>query len=90
MFRTPLYAFGPYSAEPGPRISSMLENSSIGYDSAAHSCEPRKGTEGSRPSMRVRMRRFSVVLNPRALKLKSYSPLCVKSTPGALSTTRGA
>ncbi len=43
----------------------------MGNETAAHSCEPRNGTAGSRPSISVRMRRLSELLKPRVLKLMS-------------------
>ena len=44
----------------------------------------------SRPSCSVRTRRLSVELNPRALTLKSLTPLCTMSTPGTLWSAIGA
>ncbi len=44
----------------------------------------------SRPSSRVSTRRLSDELNPRALMLKSFMPLCTRSTPGACASASGA
>ena len=50
-------------------VPSTRSRSSIGKETDAHSCEPRKGTEGSRPSMIVATRRLSELLKPRVLRL---------------------
>ncbi len=44
----------------------------------------------SRPSCSVSTRRLSEELNPRALTLKSFTPLCTTSTPGTACSATGA
>ena len=46
--------------------------------------------ERSRPSCSTSIRRFSEELKPRALTLKSLTPLCTTSTPGAACSASGA
>ena len=82
MFTTPLKALAPYSAEPGPRTISTLPRSSSGWVRPFHSCEPRNAIARSRPSCSTSTRRLSDELKPRALTLKSLTPLCTTSTPG--------
>ena len=55
-----------------------------------HSWEPRNAIARSRPSCSTSTRRFRVELNPRALTLKSFTPLCTMSTPGTLWSAIGA
>ena len=90
MFTTPLKALAPYSAEPGPRTISTLPRSSSGWVMPFHSCEPRNAIARSRPSCSTSTRRLSDELNPRALTLKSFTPLCTTSTPGTDCSAIGA
>ncbi len=68
----------------------MPRSSSMDTGRVFHSCEPRKAMARSRPSSRVRTRRLSDELKPRALMLKSLTPLCTRSTPGACASASGA
>ena len=90
MFTTPLKALAPYSAEPGPRTISTLPRSSSGWVMPFHSCEPRNAIARSRPSCSTSTRRLSDELKPRALTLKSLTPLCTTSTPGTDCSATGA
>ena len=84
MLMTPLYAFAPYKADPGPRITSMRPRSSRGSAKAPQVWRIRCGGKIAPvlQDQHLAAEQDRVCKNPRALTLKSFTPLCVTSSPG--------
>ncbi len=69
IFKTPVYALGPYSAEEGPKTTSICFTSSNETGITLYAMRRKDGTLAILPSVRVNSLELKEVLNPRALKL---------------------
>ena len=69
IFKTPVYAFGPYNAEDGPNTTSICFTSSKDTGITLYAINLNDGTFAILPSVKVKSLELKEVLNPLALKL---------------------
>ena len=69
IFKTPVYAFGPYRADEGPNTTSICFTSSNDTGITLYAINLKDGTFAILPSVSVSSLELNEVLNPLALKL---------------------
>ena len=69
IFKTPVYAFGPYNAEEGPNTISICFTSSNETGITLYAINLSDGTFAILPSVSVKSLELKEVLKPRALRL---------------------
>src|SRR3982751_4760922 len=82
MFITPLGVFGPYSAAPGPRTTSIRSMSSFVIGTRYGTLTASDGTDANRLSVSVISAPENILLNPRATTFDWTRPPLETSMPG--------